>query len=229
MTTVADENKISDEDFARVSRVIHDLTERVLKGSLDPNDLVRVLTHLNGKGTRAANLIDYSGRNCPKINWTHPLGPKAKRAKKGASQTCDEAAFFQTRSGLWVDSDLSRYVGLQMRATRGAKALKSPRLLSQNEREDVMFGELGSPEDAQALAKAVDLGQIAELIVAQEGGKSGVLLNNGYANIFPVRGLDGALRVVRVYWRADYRRWFVYCYPFRPDGVWYAGRRAFSN
>lgn len=228
MTTVADEKKISDEDLARVARVWHDVEERLLCGSLDPNDLVRVLTHLTGKGARAVNLIEYSGENCPKINWTHLLGPKAKRAKKGVTPVFDEVAYFQIRPGLWVDPDLQRYVGLQVRPTRPHAALKR-RPLSKSEREDVMFGELGSSEHEQAISNACDLSQIGGKIEAQKNGEDGELLTDGSANIFPVRGLDGALLVVYVDWLSDDRRWDVHCRPFRSDRVWLAGYRVFSN
>ncbi len=153
--------------------------------------------------------------------------PEPKRKRNTKQQSSDEAAFYQNRTGLWVDADLKRYVGLQTRATRGAKALKSPRLLSQNENEATMFGQPGSDQYARTLAYAVDLGQIAELIAAQEGGKPGVLLKNGYANIFPVRGKEGALRVVHVYWYDG--KWGVYCDPFMAGHVWNASGQAFSN
>ncbi len=139
----------------------------------------------------------------------------------------DEAAYYQTRPGLYVNPDLKRYVGLQVRATRGAKALKPPRLLLNNESEATMFGELGSPKHAQTLANAVDLGQIAGKIEAQKNGEDGELLTEGEANIFPVCGLDGALRVVDV--GRDDGKWLVVCRPFRADFVWLAGFQVFSN
>lgn len=142
--------------------------------------------------------------------------------------TFDEAAYFQIRSGLWVDSDLERYVGLETRVTRSSDALKR-RQLEVNENEATMFGQPGSDQYAQTLANACDLGQIAELIVAQEGGKTGVLLNNGYANIFPVCGKDGTLHVVYVGWDGGVRKWYVYCFPFEADVVWSAGYQVFSN
>lgn len=181
---------------------------------------------IDNKSARA-NLVEFLQAECPKIDYTQPM-PKAKRAKKGATQPFDEAVFFQTRSGLWVDSDLERYVGLEKR-TRRDSSVRKRRLLSQNENEVTMFGQLGSDQHTETLANAVDLGQIAELIAVQATGKSGPLLNNGYANIFPVRGKDGALRVVNVYWSAGDREWFVGCRPFLPDVVWSAGDQVFSN
>ena len=141
----------------------------------------------------------------------------------------DEAAFFQTRSGLWVDPDLDRHVGLQTRPTLGAKMLKAPRVLTQDEIEATMFGQPGSAQYVETLANAVDLGQIAELIKAQERGESGVLLKNSHTNIFPVRGKDGALCFMDVNYGAARREWYVYCHQFGAVGVWYAGNQVFSN
>ena len=223
MTTVADDK------IAKVARNLHSALERTLKGSLDPDDLVLVLAHLAGKGARARNLLEYARENCPKINWIDPTAPKAKREKKGSAKTFDEPAFFQNRAGRWVDSDLEKYVGLKVCKTRGAAALKQPRLLSKNESEEAMFGQLGTVKHAEILANVCDLGQLGELIVSQEGGVSGVLLNNGYANIFPAIGKNGALCVVRVRWSAGDRGWRVSCRPFLPGLVWRAGRSVFSN
>lgn len=173
-----------------------------------------------------ANLVEFLQAECPKVDYTQPV-PKAKRAKKGASQTFDEVAYFQTRPGfLWVDLDLKRYVGLQVRPTRPHTALKCRPLL-QGEREDVMFGKRDSLEHAQTLVRACELGQIAGKIEVQKNGEDGELLTDGRANIFPVRGLDGTLHVVNV--SRDVGEWRVRCFPFRPDGVWFAGYQVFSN
>lgn len=90
------------------------------------------------------------------------MAPEPKRKKK----TFDEVAYYQT-PGILVYGDLEGLVGLQNRPTRGAAALKKPRLLATGEREDTMFGAIGSAEHTQKLANAVDLGQIAGKIEAQ--------------------------------------------------------------
>jgi hypothetical protein len=181
---------------------------------------------IDSKSARA-NLVEFLQADCPKVDYTAPV-PKAKLVKKEVTQTFDEPAFFQTRSGLWVDSDLRRYVGVEVRPTRPHTALKRRPLLK-NEREDVMFGKRDSLEHAQTLAKACDLGQIAGKIEMQKNGEEGELLTDGSANLFPVRGLNGALHVVNVGWDADFRRWCVRCYPFKADGGWNAGNQVFSN
>lgn len=220
---------VTDERIAKTTRNLHNVMERVLKGSLNSDDLVLVLAHLVGKGERAKNLIAYARANCPKIDWIDPAEPKARRGRKGLAKMFDEAAFFKTRRGLWVDSDLERYVGIVARSTRGANVLKAPRVLTENENEAKIFGQPGSAQYQKLLDNAADLGQIAELIAAQEGGIPGVLLNNGCANLFAVRGKAGALRVVSIHWDAAFHRWFVYCRLFRADYVWGADHLVFSN
>ncbi|MCB9815499.1 hypothetical protein H6785_02920 [Candidatus Nomurabacteria bacterium] len=228
MTTVTDKKSISDENYARVMRVLHDAETRLLKGSLDPDAVVLVLSHLNGKGSRAENLIEYAKENCPKIDWKDKAKPKARRSRKSTT-LFNEAEFFQTNDDLWVDTDLEKYVGFETRPSRHASALKC-RPLTQNENEAQLFGLPGSPEHIKTITeRAVDLGQIAGKIKAQAKGTEGELLNNGYANLFPVCGKDGSLRVVDVHWAAVDGRWFVYCNPFTPDFVWSAGRRMLSN
>lgn len=181
---------------------------------------------INNKSARAS-LAEHLKQGCPVTDYTQPVPTAKSRKSKQSTKTFDEAAYYQTRPGLWVDADLKRYVGLQKRATRGATALKKPRVLAKNESEPTMFGQPGSDQYAQTLANAVDLGQIAGKIEAQKNGEDGELLTDGRANIFPVRGLDGTLHVVHVN-RFD-GEWRVRCNPFRPDNVWGAGRRVFSN
>jgi hypothetical protein len=63
---------------------------------------------------------------------------------------------------------------------------------------------------------------IAELIGQQPEDRAGVLLNNGYANLF----YTGSC-VVRVYWDAGDRQWDVSAWK-RGGRGWSAGRRVFS-
>jgi len=67
---------------------------------------------------------------------------------------------------------------------------------------------------------------LATLIACQWDGKSGILLNNGYANIFYVK-MKCEVFAVDVYWFTDCRGWF--CRACRlGDRRWFAGSRAFS-
>ncbi|MFA6275071.1 MAG: hypothetical protein WCX70_02925, partial [Candidatus Paceibacterota bacterium] len=60
-----------------------------------------------------------------------------------------------------------------------------------------------------------------------KNGENGVLLNNGYANIFYIRDQAGVLRAVRVGWSDG--GWYLSAYSaLRPNG-WRGGRQVFSR
>jgi len=65
-----------------------------------------------------------------------------------------------------------------------------------------IIADLGGEEKA-----GVTLVEIWRLMQRQPSGEEGVLLTNGWANIFYVRDTDGVLRVVHIYWRGD--GWYV--------------------
>jgi hypothetical protein len=138
------------------------------------------------------------------------------------------AEFFTNRPGLWVDIDLERCVGFANRKPHRTAALKR-RTLSFNKSETQLFGAKGTKKHALSLENATDLGQIKELIEAQEGGIAGVLLNNGEANIFTVIGRNGELYCVIVRWIAGVSKWFVFCFLFGTAYASTAGSQVFSN
>lgn len=73
----------------------------------------------------------------------------------------------------------------------------------------------------------VTMAVIWELLKAQRSGKSGILLTNGYANIFYVKDATGTLRAVRVYWGGD--GWYVFAGSVTRPLAWHAGGRVFSR
>ena len=80
--------------------------------------------------------------------------------------------------------------------------------------------ELGDKAEAS-------LSQMYALMARQANGQEGVLLTNGWANIFYVRDINGELRAVRVRW--DGRGWFVDAYSVTYPNGWYDGNRVFSR
>ena len=68
-----------------------------------------------------------------------------------------------------------------------------------------------------------------DLLRLQSNGEGGVLLTNGYANIFYVRDTNGELRAVHVYWYAGYGDWRVHARSVGYPGAWDAGIRVFSR
>lgn len=61
----------------------------------------------------------------------------------------------------------------------------------------------------------------------QPDGKEGVLLTNGYANIFYIRDSAGVLWAVYCYWHDD--GWGVNAYSVESPSDWRAGRQVFSR
>lgn len=75
----------------------------------------------------------------------------------------------------------------------------------------------------------VSLTYMFDLLKKQSKGEDGVLLTNGYANIFYVRGIDGNLWAVDARWSSGNRYWDVGAYSVEnPDGC-YGGSQIFSR
>lgn len=71
------------------------------------------------------------------------------------------------------------------------------------------------------------LAYLYELLTKQPNGEDGVLLTNGCANIFYIRGADDVLWAVSAYWRSG--GWYVYANSVEdPDG-WFVGNVIFSR
>jgi hypothetical protein len=138
--------------------------------------------------------------------------------------------YFVTRQGLWVSSDftsriLPAYINpMTKRGLDGVNSVDLPRNMYDSE---IITEYLGGEE--QARKNAFTLDQIAELVDGQRNGEAGVLLNNGYANIFYVVGKDGVLFAVPVRWRSPDRQWRVDAYELDGHGDWIAGSRLFRN
>jgi len=94
--------------------------------------------------------------------------------------------------------------------------------LRQSSVDKPIIAELGGEAKAET-----SLTEMFALMELQGNGENGVMLTNGYANIFYIRDVAGALCAVHAYWRGD--GWRVAAYSVAgPDG-WRGGRRVFSR
>lgn len=71
------------------------------------------------------------------------------------------------------------------------------------------------------------LAYLHELLSKQPNGEDGVLLTNGYANIFYIRGTDDNFWAASAYWCGD--GWGVYAYSVGYPRGWDAGSAVFSR
>ena len=73
------------------------------------------------------------------------------------------------------------------------------------------------------------LAMVYVLLETQSNGEEGVLLTNGWANIFYLNDINGILRTVDVDWGAGDGGWYVDADDVAGPGGWYGGNRVFSR
>ena len=73
------------------------------------------------------------------------------------------------------------------------------------------------------------LTELHTLMELQGHGQEGVLLNNGWANIFYIRDINGILCAVRVSWLSAFGGWFLHADSVGYPRVWHAAYRLFSR
>ena len=179
-------------------------------------------TKLGGVGVVKAIL---RGTSTVTVEVIHRLTPLTSFAVEEGDINLME--FFTTREGegLWISDNFNNLIlkGASKNASAATTTLGYADL-AQPANDAEIRNEL--PEGHVFTGVVTFLVYFAKLIESQWGGKDGVLLNNGYANIFYVK-VNGEVFVVYVLWSARDREWR--CHARRlGDGRWDAGRRAFS-
>jgi len=146
------------------------------------------------------------------------IKPVGKSTVPARTKPFNAAEFYQTGTGLYVYDTFADRLDLNTRKTVDS-APERPyvaSLLKANAYDNDIRKEL--PETHLST-----LEDIAGLIEAQPGGKSGFLLSNGYANVFYVEGKNGEVFAVSVTWDSDNREWFVFDWELGESGKWFAG------
>ena len=87
-----------------------------------------------------------------------------------------------------------------------------------------IIADLGGVEAAETT-----VAEMIALMKAQGRGQQGILLTNGYANIFYIKDTKGVLWAVCCDWHSDGRCWLVSAGPIAGPGTWSAGFRVFSR
>jgi len=132
----------------------------------------------------------------------------------------DPSAFYQTRSGLYVWEDFQSLIVAKAKRSDTGTSFKLGRAVLMRDLTDQEI-EVAIPKEhlfEETQVSAI----IANLIAKQANGKDGVLLNNGFANLF----YTGSC-VAHVYWSADTREWDVGTWD-RDGSGWCAGKQVFS-
>ena len=151
---------------------------------------------------------------------TKLLKPVAQATVPARTKPFVASEFYQTGTGLYVYDTFADRLGLNTRQVVDS-APERPyvaSLLQANAYDTDIRKEL--PETHLST-----LEDIAGLIEAQPNGKSGFLLNNGYANIFYVEGKNGEVFAVGVRWDSGRRRWRVRDWELGGFGDWDADRQ----
>ena len=118
----------------------------------------------------------------------------------------------------YVGSNFSeRFLGKVEKPKPGTQLRYAKLLKSSVDRP--ILAELGN-------AAETALAEIFHLMATQPNGEDGALLNNGYANIFYVRDVNGELRAVNVNWNGD--GWNVNANSVANPNEWCDGNRVFS-
>lgn len=94
--------------------------------------------------------------------------------------------------------------------------------LRQSSVDGPIIAELGGEAKAETT-----LSEMFSLMEKQKHGEDGVLLNNGWANIFYVKDIAGVLRAVNVCWSDG--GWIVFADSVEDPGRWDDGRQVFSR
>ncbi|MEI7750292.1 MAG: hypothetical protein WCJ25_04820 [Candidatus Moraniibacteriota bacterium] len=185
--------------------------DMTLLGQATPEQLKSVRGYL--RGTHGIIKRDYRG-----FTETALLSPDTTFFASGKGEL-DEDAFFQSREGeIWVSPSFRKRFGRTFRKSQASNRRYVACELKQNASDTDIRANL----PVSHLSK---LGDIARFIKAQRGGKKGVLLNNGLANIFYVEDENGQVFAVLVGWGSGGRTWYVYDWRLDEDGDWLAGRQ----
>lgn len=163
------------------------------------------------------NALKKLGSRYPVLAETTLLKPVAQATVPARTKPFNAAEFYQTGTGLYVYDTFADRLDLSARQTVDSTPERPyvASLLKANAYDTDIRKEL--PE-----IHLSTLEDIAGLIEAQPNGKSGLLLNNGWANIFYVEGKNSEIFAVRVFWFSDDREWDVRDWKLGESGGWLA-------
>lgn len=162
------------------------------------------------------NALKQLSSRYPVLVETKLLKPVAKATVPARTKPFEASEFYQTGTKLYIHRFFADRLDLNAKQTVDS-APERPYvvlLLKANAYHKDIRKEL--PETHLST-----LEDIAGFIEAQPGGKSGLLLNNGHTNIFYVKGKNGEVFVIDVFWNG--RQWVIFAWELGEFGPWFAG------
>ena len=166
------------------------------------------------------NALKQLSSRYPVLAETRLLKPVSKSTVPARTKPFNAAEFYQIGTGLYVYDTFADRLDLSARQTVDSAperpyvaSLLKANAYDRDIRKELPDTHLSTLED------------IAGLIEAQPNGKSGFLLNNGYANIFYVEGKNGEVFAVGVDWISGNRKWRVFDWELDGIGRWCADRQ----
>jgi len=146
-------------------------------------------------------LVDAFDGFYPPIIETKHLKPVATAIIPARTRSFDMVAFYLCSTSLYIYGTSADYLGLRTRRVNSSPArpyvasLLKANVKERDIRKELPEAHLSTPED------------ILSLMELQPNEESGLLLNNGYANVFFVEGKNSEVFVVNVHWDANYGKW----------------------
>jgi hypothetical protein len=208
--------KVADERLGAFARFQQDIFTRVVKGSLNPDDVENAIRPLIGLKVKSVIrklkdlILVLAGIQIPDIA-EFIVREYFKMGMNGITK-------------IWMSDRFQEVIlaNAPQKTSLISQAIDKFKL-SKSMWDSAMLNELGQPKpysigEFLALAKHLTSGQPT--------GKEGTLLNNGYANIFYVEAADGRMVAVYVFWNGE--KWRFFCYELGEDIQWNDGRCVFS-
>jgi hypothetical protein len=159
------------------------------------------------------NILRQLSSRYPVLAETRLLKPVRKSTVPARTKPFVASEFYQTGTGLYVYDTFADRLGARQTVDSAPERPYVASLLKANAYDKDIRKELSETHLST-------LEDIAGLIEAQPNGKSGFLLNNGYANIFYVEGKNGEVFAVLVRWNSDNRYWYVSDWELGERGKW---------
>jgi hypothetical protein len=212
------------EQKARLFGLMVGLGELVRDCKRDPEQVSEILQIIKDDRNFAARLLDGRQKDV-KSSLLEPVGMVPIPATTEKFTFLEKFVVNGGGKGLpkisWLGSNFEEWFLKKTEGPMSKTTLCYAKLVRRSV-DGPIIDSLGGEEKAETY-----LSNVSRLMVNQPNGENGVLLNNGYANIFYVRDVSLVLRAVHVCWFGH--GWYVYAYSIDHPSAWYGNHQVFSR